>query len=81
MDLLLDYLPLLPNVDMETKSKWRSVQVLCTYVSLFGSEQHNVHNCNQIIVVLPSPNCMNENFLEMYPHVYGMKLDYNLYFI
>ena len=37
MDLVLEYLPLLPIVDMNTKNKWRSVQVLCTSVSLLGS--------------------------------------------
>ena len=37
MDMVMKYLPLLPIVDMKTKNKWRSVQVLYTSVSLFGS--------------------------------------------
>ena len=37
MDMLLDYISLLLIVDMKTINKWRSVEVLCTSVSLFGS--------------------------------------------
>ena len=35
MDLVLDYLPLLRITDIKTKTKWRSIQVLCIVVSLF----------------------------------------------
>ena len=38
------------------------------YVHLFhylGNNSINVSNCNKINVVMASPNCMNENFLEM----------------
>ena len=65
MDMLLDYLPLLPIVDMKTK---KNGEVFKCYAYLFHSLGHNsinVRNCNRIIVVMPSPNCMNENMLEM----------------
>ena len=37
MDLVLEYLPILPIMDMKTKNKWISVQVLYTSISLLGS--------------------------------------------
>ena len=65
MDMLLDYLPLLPIVDMKTKNNG---EVFKCYAYLFHYSGHNninVCNCNRIIAVMSSPNCTNEIFLEM----------------
>ena len=39
--------------------------MLYTSVHSLGHNNINVRNCNRINVVMASPNCMNENFLEM----------------
>ena len=65
MDLELEYLPLLLIVDMKTKNKWRSVQVLSIFVSFLGHNNINVRNCNRINVVMASPNCINKNLFKM----------------
>ena len=65
MDLVLEYLPLLPIVDMKTKTNG---EMFKCYVHLFHYSGHNninVRNCNRINVIMTSPNCMNENLLEM----------------
>ena len=65
MDLELVYFPLLPIVNMKKKI---NREVLKCYVHLFhylGHNITNVRNCNRINVVMASPNCMNENLLEI----------------
>ena len=56
MDLVLEYLPLLPIVDMKIK---KNREVFKYYVHLFhymGHNNINVCNCNRINVVMASPN-------------------------